>query len=803
MTLSILPELGRVENAGNRGKEEATPTKSSAQPQSTDSCAGEAGTKPFTPETTPDWRRAGSQQTCGGYPWATSSVSSGEVVEISGTDPRRCSAADINNDGDAYLAYVPVNACRYGSDAERRSQTPSGQPGAATQRLEDTTGQSAAGDRIDKRPAGEGWALNRKKESFTLQRERLLSANHPPLLQEVATIASAPSDTSKVMATNTNCAVVIKAPQAAMSKQDSVVSMATSSDDEDPGSPDIDMVALAERVGATPAQAHEKVSSALQNSHKTKHGSAGMGVAFAAEASEEAKKALKKQQWRRRTTASHLTIPTPEGGMQKNEGSVRLTQLQRSIKEGDAADAIGIRSSTTPEADPGGWKRRGSALAEKAVFQQGTLPTFDPTPPPPTPGRARTLSLFIPSDVKRLSEEQVRDEKQEEVFLQLQAQQKEIQRQLEQQAEQHRQQMQQQQDLLETILRQQRQLEEKEKHIEEQRQELEKRQRLGETDASASPHAKGIASSSATRHTLTGAQRQQLHEHLKQFEYLQQNRPRTSRSVPGLQEKDGKDEGGAAAEQKVPTETESGETRSGRGRSSVASKNTNQFSILDRVHRYLMEPSVLLLDVRSPQEFAAEKVAGSINVPSEQFLSCLHLLPRNKETPLVVYCSDGSRAKQAASALRKLGHVNVCDAVSIKIVKHSLDGAVVRKALMSARLCAASAGLTRNKTKGASFLIDAIGPQQTKNASHAEDADSLPSGDRSASLLAPRDDTAACPSLGDAQGRSSFVHPDIDDSLVDMLLLRVQQEKVSRGGHPYETQLFYRDKHKTKSPLSA
>ncbi|EPR57556.1 rhodanese family domain-containing protein [Toxoplasma gondii TgCatPRC2] len=778
MNLFLVPDLGRVENAGSTRKEEETsPFVLPPQTQAIASGSGKVEKEPHAPEASPALSRTGSVQQTSGYSWAPSSVSSGEVVEFSRSETKRCSAADVDNDGDVYLAYVPVKVCRHGSDAEGVAHTLSGQqPGDVAQQLEDDVSHSVTViDGIDKRPTREKLALNREKDSSGLFADRLLPANHPPpLLQEAATTASPPADTDRGMAMNGSCGFVIKAPQGAMTKMDSVISMATSSDEDDRATPDIDLVALAERVGASPAQAKAKLASALQNSHKPKHGSAGVGVAFAAEpeistfnkpsyptsstdapvpgewrrrssalafearrvlsepenslspprdptrkpspprtpgkirslslsvskdvqrqllkqqqedeeeeASEESKKAMKRQQWRRRTTVSHLTIPNAEGGLQENEGAARLTQPQHSIKEGDAADAIGIRSSTTREANPGGWKRRGSALAEKAVFQQGTLPTFDSSPPPATPGRTRTLSLFIPSDVKRTSEEQhLRDEKQEEVFTQLQAQQKEIQRQLEQQAEQYRQQMQQQQDLLEAILRQQRQLGEKEKHIEEQRQELERRQREEEVDDNTSPQSKSIVSPAATRHTLTGAQRQQLHEHLKQLEYLHQNRPRASKSVPSL-EKDGKEEGGSP-EHRTPEKVGSEETKSGRGRSSVAGKTTNQFSILDRVHRYLMEPNVLLLDVRSPQEFAAERVAGSINVPSDQFLSCLHLLPRNKETPLLVYCSDGSRAKQAASALRKLGHVNVCDAVSVKIVKHSLDGAVLRQASSSA-----------------------------------------------------------------------------------------------------------------------
>jgi len=60
----------------------------------------------------------------------------------------------------------------------------------------------------------------------------------------------------------------------------------------------------------------------------------------------------------------------------------------------------------------------------------------------------------------------------------------------------------------------------------------------------------------------------------------------------------------------------------------------------------------LLVDVRSPAEFAERHIAGSINVPVEDLRRRLPELPRR---PLIFYCHTGARACIAASMLRKAG----------------------------------------------------------------------------------------------------------------------------------------------------
>jgi len=55
----------------------------------------------------------------------------------------------------------------------------------------------------------------------------------------------------------------------------------------------------------------------------------------------------------------------------------------------------------------------------------------------------------------------------------------------------------------------------------------------------------------------------------------------------------------------------------------------------------------LLLDVRSPEEFASGHIPGSRNLPLEQLLEALHTL----KSPIVTICATGSRAGLAAEVL--------------------------------------------------------------------------------------------------------------------------------------------------------
>jgi rhodanese-related sulfurtransferase len=61
-----------------------------------------------------------------------------------------------------------------------------------------------------------------------------------------------------------------------------------------------------------------------------------------------------------------------------------------------------------------------------------------------------------------------------------------------------------------------------------------------------------------------------------------------------------------------------------------------------------------LLDVRTPQENAAQAIEGSYLLPLQELGNRLQEVPRNKE--IVVYCRVGNRSASACSYLSRMGY---------------------------------------------------------------------------------------------------------------------------------------------------
>ena len=71
-----------------------------------------------------------------------------------------------------------------------------------------------------------------------------------------------------------------------------------------------------------------------------------------------------------------------------------------------------------------------------------------------------------------------------------------------------------------------------------------------------------------------------------------------------------------------------------------------------------------MIDVCSPDEFAAGHVGGARNVPLGELEAKLPGLVKNKNNPLILVCASGMRSRNAVSIAKKLGYENA----------HSLTG---------------------------------------------------------------------------------------------------------------------------------
>ena len=84
-----------------------------------------------------------------------------------------------------------------------------------------------------------------------------------------------------------------------------------------------------------------------------------------------------------------------------------------------------------------------------------------------------------------------------------------------------------------------------------------------------------------------------------------------------------------------------------------------QISMDEAVVMMEEETDYIILDVRTPEEFAEKHIPNAINVPNETIGSEeIPELPR-KDQMILVYCRSGNRSKQAAKKMVALGYSNV------------------------------------------------------------------------------------------------------------------------------------------------
>jgi rhodanese-related sulfurtransferase len=70
-------------------------------------------------------------------------------------------------------------------------------------------------------------------------------------------------------------------------------------------------------------------------------------------------------------------------------------------------------------------------------------------------------------------------------------------------------------------------------------------------------------------------------------------------------------------------------------------------------------PNLLVVDVRTTEEFAQGHLQGAINIPLSNLPTQISSLGRNR--PVLVYCQTGHRSAQAATLLTNAGFTQVYD----------------------------------------------------------------------------------------------------------------------------------------------
>ena len=77
----------------------------------------------------------------------------------------------------------------------------------------------------------------------------------------------------------------------------------------------------------------------------------------------------------------------------------------------------------------------------------------------------------------------------------------------------------------------------------------------------------------------------------------------------------------------------------------------------DELYAQLGKAGVLIVDVRTPQEYNEGHIYGAVNYPLQQIDRWSKDLPKDK--PVYLYCRSGNRSQEAAEYLKKKGFKNI------------------------------------------------------------------------------------------------------------------------------------------------
>ena len=83
-------------------------------------------------------------------------------------------------------------------------------------------------------------------------------------------------------------------------------------------------------------------------------------------------------------------------------------------------------------------------------------------------------------------------------------------------------------------------------------------------------------------------------------------------------------------------------------------RRNKQEALLERIEQ--QDASMIILDVRTPEEFASGHIPGAINIPYTHLPARLSELPDEGDKDIVLYCVTGVRVERAVERMREQGY---------------------------------------------------------------------------------------------------------------------------------------------------
>lgn len=85
----------------------------------------------------------------------------------------------------------------------------------------------------------------------------------------------------------------------------------------------------------------------------------------------------------------------------------------------------------------------------------------------------------------------------------------------------------------------------------------------------------------------------------------------------------------------------------------------------------------LLIDVRSPQEWAQGHLEGAVLVPLDQLQPRIGRVAPDPDRTLIVYCASGARSAMACALLRQMGYQNLLNGGGLQPLARAMGQAIV------------------------------------------------------------------------------------------------------------------------------
>ena len=90
-------------------------------------------------------------------------------------------------------------------------------------------------------------------------------------------------------------------------------------------------------------------------------------------------------------------------------------------------------------------------------------------------------------------------------------------------------------------------------------------------------------------------------------------------------------------------------------------KSYRQISMAEAIAMMEEKTDYIILDVRTPAEFAEKHIPGAVNIPNETIGTDAIIQLPDKDQLILVYCRSGNRSKQASEKLVELGYTNIVE----------------------------------------------------------------------------------------------------------------------------------------------